>query len=50
MMLLQQFIRQISSKFFIFQQDCTPALTALRQWTFLSKNSPDVDRFLPRDA
>ena len=44
-MLLQQF-HQISIKFFIFQQKCAPAHTALRQSAFLPVTLPDVDRFL----
>jgi len=47
-LLLQQFllaVRQISSKFFIFQQENDPFHTTLRQSAFLSVISPDVGRF-----
>jgi len=49
MMLLQQFLlatRQISSKFFVFQQDSAPAHTALMQSAFVPvtfKNSFKAD-------
>jgi len=47
-MLLQQVllaVRQISSKFFVFQQDGAKAHTALRQSAFFPVTSPDVERF-----
>jgi len=45
MMLLQQFllgIHQISSKFFVFQQNSAPMHTALRQSAFFPVTLPDV--------
>jgi len=48
-MLLQQFlpaIRQISSKFFVYQQESASALTAaLRQSDFFPVTSPGIGRF-----
>ena len=47
-MLLQQFllaVRQISSKFFVFQQDSAPKHTALRQSDFFPVTSPDIEQF-----
>jgi len=48
-MLLQQFllaVRQISSKFFVFQQDSAPAHTTLRQLAFFPVSLPDIEQFL----
>jgi len=47
-MLLQQFLiamRQISSKFFVFELDSAPAHTALRQSAFFPVTSPDIEWF-----
>jgi len=49
-MLLQQFLlamRQISSKFLVFQQDSAPARapTALRQSAFFPATLPNTERF-----